>query len=58
VHIGARIAGLASEILVSRTVVDLEAGSNPVLVLVGDAEIKGTPGTWTLHRLAAPDRKG
>ena len=50
VHIGARISALAqpSEVLVSRTVVDLVAGSN---IQFEDREIhrlKGVPGEWQL----------
>jgi class 3 adenylate cyclase len=48
VSIGARIAGVAgpSEILVSRTVKDLIAGSGLDLVDRGEHELKGVPGHW------------
>lgn len=50
VHIGARVAALAgrSEVLVSRTVVDLVAGSGLSFVDRGEHELKGVPGTWRL----------
>ena len=50
VHIGARIAGLAGpgEILVSRTVTDLVAGSGIEFEDRGEHELKGVPGTWML----------
>jgi class 3 adenylate cyclase len=53
VHIAARVAALAhaGEILVSRTVVDLVAGAEMSFEVVGDSELKGVPGTWTLYRL-------
>jgi class 3 adenylate cyclase len=48
VSIGVRIAGVAgpSEILVSRTVKDLIAGSGLDLVDRGEHELKGVPGYW------------
>jgi class 3 adenylate cyclase len=50
VHIGARVAALAdrSEVLVSRTVVDLVAGSGIQFVDRGEHELKGVPGSWNL----------
>ena len=53
VHIGARIAALAgpSEILVSRTVKDLVAGSGLHLVDAGAHRLKGVPDTWELFRV-------
>jgi len=50
VHIGARVAGLAgpSEVLVSRTVTDLVAGSGIEFAPRGDHVLKGVPGHWTL----------
>jgi class 3 adenylate cyclase len=53
VHIGARIAGLASagEVLVSGTVRDLLAGSGIVFADRGEHRLKGVPGTW---RVFAP----
>jgi class 3 adenylate cyclase len=48
VHIASRIAALAdpNEILASRTVVDLTAGSGLVFEPRGERELKGVPGTW------------
>jgi class 3 adenylate cyclase len=50
VHIGARVAALAgrSEVLVSRTVVDLVAGSGISFEDRGEFELKGVPGLWRL----------
>jgi class 3 adenylate cyclase len=51
VHIGARIAALAQpgEVLVSRTVKDLVAGSGIEFVDRGIHELKGVPGDWQLY---------
>jgi class 3 adenylate cyclase/pimeloyl-ACP methyl ester carboxylesterase len=51
VHIAARVAVLAapSEVLVSRTVVDLVAGSGIEFTDGGQHELKGVPGTWDLY---------
>jgi class 3 adenylate cyclase/alpha-beta hydrolase superfamily lysophospholipase len=51
VHIGARIAGLAAggEVLVSRTVKDLVAGSRIELEARGSASLKGIPGQWDIY---------
>lgn len=48
VHTANRIATLAgpSEILVSRTVVDLTAGSGLQFEQRGEHQLKGVPGTW------------
>jgi class 3 adenylate cyclase len=48
VHTANRIAALAdpSEILVSRTAVDLSAGSGLQFEPSGEREVKGAPGTW------------
>jgi class 3 adenylate cyclase len=48
VHIGARVAELAlpGEVLVSRTVVDLVAGSGISFTDRDEHELKGVPGTW------------
>jgi class 3 adenylate cyclase len=48
VHTASRIAGLAGpdEILVSRTVVDLTAGSGLAFEPRGEQQLKGVPGTW------------
>jgi class 3 adenylate cyclase len=50
VHIGARIAALAApgQTLVSRTVVDLVAGSQLRFFDAGSHTLKGVPGTWAL----------
>ena len=50
VHIASRIAALAgpNEILVSRTVVDLTAGSGLQFAPHGDRQLKGVPGSWPL----------
>jgi class 3 adenylate cyclase len=52
VHIGARVAGLAEpgEVLVSRTVKDLVAGSGLVFVDRGTHELKGVSDSWQLFR--------
>jgi pimeloyl-ACP methyl ester carboxylesterase len=51
VVIGARISGRAAggEILVSRTVHDLVAGSGIVFEAREEAELKGVPGLWRLY---------
>jgi class 3 adenylate cyclase/pimeloyl-ACP methyl ester carboxylesterase len=48
VHIGQRISALAdpNEILVSRTVVDITAGSGLQFAPRGEHQLKGLPGTW------------
>ena len=50
VHIGARVLGQAQpgEVLVSRTVKDLVAGSGNTFDDRGEHALKGVPGTWTL----------
>jgi class 3 adenylate cyclase len=50
VNIGARVAGLASpgEVLVTRTVRDLVAGSGLQFTDRGSHRLKGIPGTWDL----------
>jgi class 3 adenylate cyclase len=50
VHIGARVSAVAGpgEVLVSRTVVDLVAGSGIEFDDRGEHELKGVPGTWRL----------
>jgi len=54
VHIGARVAALAGpgEVLVSRTVKDLVAGSGLVFVDRGMHPLKGVPDEWQLYALA------
>ena len=55
VHIGARVAALAgpSEVLVSRTVRDLTAGSGLTFEDAGEHELKGVPDRWHLYRVVA-----
>jgi class 3 adenylate cyclase len=55
VHIAARVSALAepSEVLVSRTVKDLVAGSGIEFSDRGVHELKGVPDTWALHAVAA-----
>jgi class 3 adenylate cyclase len=54
VAIGARIASKAgpSEVLVSRTVRDLVAGSGLTFEDAGEHELKGVPERWQLYRVA------
>ena len=54
VHIAARVSGLAGagEVLASRTVVDLVAGSGIEFEDRGDHELKGVPGSWHLFAVA------
>lgn len=54
VHIGARVAGHAGagEVLVSRTVRDLVAGSGIEFRDCGVTEFKGVPGEWRLYAVA------
>lgn len=54
VHIGARVQSAAApgEILVSRTVHDLTAGSGLMFTSRGDHELKGVPGQWELLAVA------
>ncbi len=51
VHIGARVADLAEpgEVLVTRTVRDLVAGSGIAFEERGEHELKGVPDTWALY---------
>ena len=53
VHIAQRVADLAvpGEVLVSRTVVDLVAGSGLEFVSRGDHELRGVTGTWQLFNV-------
>jgi class 3 adenylate cyclase len=53
VHIAARVGALAasSEVLVSRTVRDLVAGSGLQFLARGEHELKGVPDTWQLFAL-------
>jgi class 3 adenylate cyclase len=54
VHIGARVAAnaQASEVVVSRTVRDLVAGSGIEFVPRGSTQLKGIPGEWELFAVA------
>jgi class 3 adenylate cyclase len=54
VHIGQRVSSLAgaSEVLVSRTVVDLVAGSGLEFEDRGEHDLKGVPGSWKLFSVA------
>jgi class 3 adenylate cyclase len=54
VNIGARICGLAgpSQVLVSRTVKDLVAGSGLDFIDRGQHELKGIPDAWTIYEVA------
>jgi class 3 adenylate cyclase len=53
VHIGARVSALAhaGQVMVSRTVVDLVAGSGLVFDEAGSHKLKGVPGEWQLYSL-------
>jgi class 3 adenylate cyclase len=55
VAIGARVAGKAapSEVLVSRTVKDLVAGSELTFEDAGEHELKGVPDRWHLYRVVS-----
>jgi class 3 adenylate cyclase len=56
VHVTARIQALADpgEVLVSRTVVDLLAGSPITFIDRGEHELRGVPGAWRLFRVTEP----
>ena len=61
VHIGQRVSALAGpgEVLVSRTVTDLVAGSGLDFEDRGEHDLKGVPGTWRLFAVtdeSAPSR--
>ena len=51
-HIGARVAAMAGagEVLVSRTVRDLSAGSGLVFEDRGTHQLKGVPEEWQIFR--------
>jgi len=55
VHVGARIAALAGpgEILVSRTIKDLVAGSSLRLESRGTQQLKGVPESWEVFAVMA-----
>jgi class 3 adenylate cyclase len=54
VHIASRVAGMAGpgEVLVSRTVKDLTAGSGLTFEDRGEHELKGVPDSWQLYAAA------
>jgi len=56
VHLGARVAALAgpSQVLVTRTVTDLVAGSGLSFTEHGEHELKGLPGSWPLYAVDGP----
>ncbi len=56
VHIGARVAAQAEpgEVLVSRTVKDLVAGSGIDFQDRGEQQLKGVPGEWQLYVVTDP----
>jgi class 3 adenylate cyclase len=56
VHIGARVAALAepNQVLVSRTVTDLVAGSGLEFAEYGDHKLNGVPGVWQLFAVEVP----
>jgi class 3 adenylate cyclase len=56
VHTGARVAAIAhgGEVLVTRTVTDLVAGSGLTFSDRGEHELKGLPGTWHIYAVADP----
>ena len=55
VHIGSRVAAIAepNEVMVSRTVTDLVAGSGLSFVDRGTHTLKGVPDEWRLFALAS-----
>jgi len=55
VHVAARVSALADggEVLASRTVRDLAAGSGVEFAPAGRHELKGVPDEWELYRVAA-----
>jgi pimeloyl-ACP methyl ester carboxylesterase/class 3 adenylate cyclase len=55
VHIGQRVSALAGpcEVLVSRTVTDLVAGSGLAFEQRGEHELKGVPGRWQLYAVTS-----
>jgi len=56
VHVAARVSALAApgQVLASRTVRDLVAGSDLELVDRGQHDLKGVPGEWRLFALSGP----
>jgi class 3 adenylate cyclase len=55
VHIGQRVSALAGpgEVLVSRTVTDLVAGSGLEFEERGEHELKGVPGKWAIYSVVS-----
>ena len=55
IHLAARVMGLANagEVLVSRTVTDLVAGSGLEFEDRGEHELKGVPGKWAVYAVKA-----
>ena len=56
-HIGARVMAAAgpAEILATSTVRDLVTGGAATFESAGDHELKGIPGSWSLHRVTSVD---
>lgn len=56
VHVGARVAGLAGpgDVVVSRTVADLLAGSRFSFEDRGEHQLKGVPGAWQVFAVGRP----
>lgn len=56
VHLGARVAALAgpNQVLVTRTVTDLVAGSGLHFTEHGEHELKGLPGSWPIYIVDGP----
>lgn len=56
IHLASRVMAVAAAggIVVSRTVTDLTFGSGIVFEELGEHELKGVPGAWTLYRVADP----
>ena len=54
VHIAARVEALAApdEVLVTKTVTDLVAGSGISFADRGQHDLKGVPGSWQLYAVA------
>jgi class 3 adenylate cyclase len=59
VHVGQRVttAAHAGQILVSRTVTDLVAGSGFEFEDRGEHELRGLPGRWRLYAVQQPPRR-
>jgi class 3 adenylate cyclase len=55
VHIGQRVSALAGpgEVLVSRTVTDLVAGSGLEFADKGECELNGVPGKWAIYAVVS-----